>query len=339
MVKLKDIAEKMGVSVGTVSKALRHSHEISIEMTDDIIRCANELGYIPNSSARNLKTNKSYNIGVIFVDKTRAGLGHDYFSIMLNSIRDELTLSGYDFTFITHMIGESNISYLNHARYRRCDGVIVVTADFNDPEIVEIVKSEIPVVTIDHIFNNRTAILSDNEDGLGTIVNHLYELGHRKIAFIHGEDTTVTSQRLASFYNKCDELKIEVDKKYIKEALYHFPKQAGLMTRELLELEDRPTVIIYPDDYSYMGGATEIEKHNLRIPEDISVVGYDGIFLSRILRPVLTSYKQNSVEIGKVAVQKLLEQIKQPKSFVKKSVLIRGCLQVGQTVKDLNKQK
>lgn len=337
MVKLKDIAEQMNVSVGTVSKALRHSHEISEEMTDRIKRCANELGYVANSSARILKTNKSYNIGVIYVDKTRAGLGHDYFASMLNSIREELTLSGYDLTFITNVIGDNKISYLNHARYRRCDGVIVVTADFNDEEIVEIVKSEVPVVTIDHIFNNRTSILSDNEEGLETIVNHLYKKGHRKIAFIHGEDTTVTNQRLGAFYRTCEELGIEVNKDYIKEALYHLPQQAGLMTRELLDLKDRPTCIIYPDDYSYMGGATEIEKHGLKIPADISVVGYDGIFLSRILRPVLTSYKQNSVEIGKVAVQKLIAQITQPKSFVKKPVLIRGCLQEGQTVKDLKK--
>lgn len=335
MVKLKDIAVALNVSIGTVSKALRHSHEISEEMTDIIIRKANEMGYIANSSARNLKTNKSYNIGVVFVDKSRAGLGHDYFSSMLNSIRDELSIHGYDFTFVSNVIGEHKLSYLNHARYRRCDGVIIVTADFKDKEIIELVQSEIPVVTIDHIFNNRTAILSDNQDGLRKIVHHLYENGHRKIAFIHGEDTAVTEQRIASFYQACDELGIKVPKTYIKEALYHFPKQAGLATRELLELEDKPTCIIYPDDYAYMGGLTEIEKHGLKIPEDISVVGYDGIFLSRILRPMLTSYVQNSVEIGKQAVLKLLEHIEKPRSFMAKQVLIGGALQIGQTVKKI----
>ena len=336
MVKLKDIAEKMSVSVGTVSKALRHSHEISEEMTDRIIRCANELGYVANSAAQNLKTNKSYNIGVVYEDKTRAGLGHDYFSIMLNSIRDELTVNGYDFTFITKMIGDRNITYLDHARYRRCDGVIIVTTDFNDKEIVELVKSEIPVLTIDHTFNNRSAILSDNEEGLVSIVRYVYERGHRKIAFIHGEDTTVTSHRLGGFYKTCEELGIEVNPEYIKPATYHFPKHAGQRTRELLEMEDRPTCIIFPDDYSYMGGATEIEKHGLKIPDDISVVGYDGIFLSRILRPVLTTYRQNSVEIGAVAVQKLLTQIQKPKAFVRKPIMIKGSLQVGQTVKKIN---
>ena len=335
MVKLKDIADTLNVSVGTVSKALRHSHEISDEVTDLIIRTANEMGYIANSSARNMKTNKSYNIGVVFVDKSRAGLGHDYFSTMLNSIRDELSIHGYDFTFVSNVIGENRLSYLNHARYRRCDGVIIVTADFKDQEISELVESEIPVVTIDHVFNNRTAILSDNQEGLRTIVHHLHENGHSKIAFIHGEDTSVTEQRIASFYQACEELGIKVPKDYIKDALYHFPKQAGLKTRELLALKDRPTCIIYPDDYAYMGGLTEIEKHGLKIPEDISVVGYDGIFLSRILRPMLTTYVQNSVEIGKQAVLRLIEQIEKPRSFMAKQVKIGGNLQVGQTVKKI----
>lgn len=338
LIKLIDIANEVGVSVGTVSKALRNSHEISQEMKDRIVRCANELGYVANSSARSLKTNKSYNVGVVFVDNTSAGLGHDYFSIMLNSIREELTKSGYDFTFVSNNIGESKVSFLNHARYRRCDGVIVVTADFLDEEIIELVKSEIPVVTIDHKFTNRSAILSDNEDGLKEIVKYVHSMGHTKIAYIHGEDTTVTKARLGSFLKTCNELGIEVPKEYIKEAQYHYPKKAGRSARELLALEDRPTCIIFPDDYSYMGGATEIEKHGLSIPEDISVVGYDGIFLSRILRPVLTSYRQNSVEIGKVAVQRLIAQITDPKSFSKKHVMIRGSIQEGQTVKNLKEQ-
>lgn len=337
VIKLIDIAEQVGVSVGTVSKALRNSHEISQEMKDRIVRIANELGYVANSSARSLKTNKSYNVGVVFEDNTSAGLSHDYFSIMLNSIREELTKSGYDFTFVSNNIGESKVSFLNHARYRRCDGVIVVTADFKDPEIVELVKSEIPVITIDHMFKNRTAILSDNEDGLREVVKYVHSQGHTKIAYIHGEDTTVTQERLGSFYRTCKELGIEVNEDYVKEAQYHYPKQAGQRTRELMALKDRPTCIIYPDDYSYMGGATEIEKHGLKIPDDISVVGYDGIFLSRILRPVLTSYKQNSVEIGKVAVQKLVAQMTNPRSSAKKHVLIRGSIQEGQTVKKLNK--
>ncbi len=337
MVKLKDIADIAGVSIGTVSKALSNSHEISIKMTKKIHRIANEMGYIANSQARSLKTNRSYNVGVVYIDKSKAGLKHEYFSTMLGSIQENLRIKGYDFTFISNLVGSTKHTLLSHARYRRCDGVIIVTADYDDPEILQLIASDMKVVTIDHIFDNRTAILSDNDIGLGKIVEYIHQMGHRKIAFIHGEMTQVTKDRLESFHQTCSRLGINVPSEYIKQGDYHLPKESGLATRELLDLPDKPTCIIYPDDYSYMGGLTEIEKHDLHIPDDISVVGYDGIYLSRILRPSLTTYVQNSSEIGKQAALKLIEHIENPKDHVAKTITIRGKLQKGQTVKNIIK--
>jgi len=306
MVRIKDIALKCGVSIATVSKALNHSSEISVKTTEKIIKVANDMGYIANSNARSLKTNRSYNLGILFVDPTKSGLTHEYFSTILNSIKDHAEQLGYDVTFISDKIGGTKKSYLTHARYRACDGVIVVTADF-----------------------------SDNISGLDEIVRHVVGLGHKKIAYIHGEDTTVTQQRLASFYKTCAALGVQVPKTYVKKALYHIPKNSGLATRELLNLEDRPTCIIYPDDYSYMGGLSEIEKHGLKIPQDISVVGYDGIYLSKILRPMLTTYVQNSEEIGRLSVSELIKMIEKPLTYIPRQIIVKGELRPGQTVKQL----
>ncbi|VEU81107.1 LacI family DNA-binding transcriptional regulator [Haploplasma axanthum] len=333
MIRIKDIAKACGVSVSTVSKALNRSHEISGDTTRKIVEKANKMGYIANSSARSLKTKRSQNLGLIFVDNSDSGLGHEYFSIILNGIKMEAERQGYDLTFISNKIGSSKNSYLNHARYRGCDGVIIVSADFQDPKIMALVNSDMPTVTIDYQFHNKTAIMSDNKKGLEEIVKHVYEMGHRRIAFIHGEDTDVTRQRLASFYKACEELDINVPIEYIRSAEYHIPKYSGIATRELLEMENRPTCIIYPDDYSYMGGLTEIEKHGFKIPEDISVVGYDGIYLSRILRPKLTTYVQDSVQIGLMAANKLIEMIMHPKTYLSEQITINGYLQKGQTVK------
>lgn len=335
MVKLKDIADVVGVSIATVSKALSNSHEISIKMTKKIHKIAREMGYIANSQARSLKTNKSYNVGVVYIDKSKAGLKHEYFSTMLSSIQENLRVKGYDFTFISNLVGSTKHTLLSHARYRRCDGVIIATADYDDPEILQLIASDMKVVTIDHVFPNKTAILSDNNIGLGKIVEYIYAQGHKKIAFIHGELTKVTKDRLESFYKACQKLGITIPPEYIKQADYHLPKESGLATRELLDLEEPPTCIIYPDDYSYMGGLTEIEKHGLNIPNDISVVGYDGIYLSRILRPTLTTYVQNSAEIGKQAALKVVEQIEHPKDFEAKEITISGKLQKGSTVKNI----
>ncbi|MFY9214218.1 MAG: LacI family DNA-binding transcriptional regulator [Tissierellaceae bacterium] len=333
MVTIKDISKACGYSVSTVSKALNNSPEIG-ERTKELIRkTASEMGYLPNAAARLLKTNRSNNIGVLFVDEMQSGLRHDYFSAVLNSLKEGAESLGYDITFISHNIGNVPMTYYEHCKYRNCDGVIIACVDFNDPGVIELINSEIPVVTIDHIFNDSTAILSDNLKGAEALVNHIYEFGHRKIAFIHGENTSVTQRRLAGFYKTCQKLGIEIPDYYIKEARYHDPRSSGLATRELLGLKDPPTCIMYPDDFSFIGGMNEIEKHGLSIPDDISVVGYDGIYLSQVLRPRLTTYRQNTEELGRKAAENLVEAIENKKTYIPKQIWVEGELLVGDSIK------
>ena len=169
--------------------------------------------------------------------------------------------------------------------------------------------------------------------GVKDLVNHIYENGHRKIAYIHGENTSVTQRRLAGFYKACDKLGIKVPDYYIKKARYHDPISSGLATRELLQLPDRPTCIMYPDDFSFIGGMNEIEKQGLRIPEDISVTGYDGIYLSQVLRPRLSTLKQNTEALGKEAAVNLVDAIVNKKTYIPKQIWIEGELLIGNSIK------
>lgn len=335
MVTIKDISKRCGVSSSTVSKALNGYKEIGEETAELIRRAAKEMGYLPNATARALKTNRSNNIGVLFIDKMRSGLAHEYFSSVLNSLKVESERLGFDITFISQNIGELEMSYAEHCRYRNVDGVIIACMNFEDPDVIELVNSDIPVVTIDHAFDNRTAILSDNVSGMRGLVSYVYERGHRKIAMIHGEKTSVTEKRIAGFYGMCGELGLKVPGGYVKPALYHDPMSSGLATRELLALADRPTCIFYPDDFSFIGGRNELEREGLIIPGDISAVGFDGIYLSRVLRPKLTTWKQDTDSIGRSAAEKLIEAIKRPKAPVMQQVIVPGRLVEGETVKNL----
>ncbi len=338
MIKLKDIAAKCGVSVATVSKALKDDAEISEKTKARIRNQAQKMGYIPNSSARFLKTNRSYNIGILFVDEANSGLKHEYFSSILNALKVDAESKGYDITFISESL-KNYKSYYEHARYRNVDGVVIACVDFKDPEVARLVESEIPTVTIDYVFNNSTAIMSDNTTGMEELVHHAYDHGHHKIAFITGEsDKDVTKKRLAGFYKACRELGIDVNKDFIKHARYIKPGPSGLATRELLALpyEERPTCILYPDDYAILAGLTEIEKHGLVVGRDISVAGYDGTLISRLLRPVLTTYQQNTEEIGRLASEKIISIIENPNVFVPEQILVRGKLQLGSTITDFN---
>ena len=333
MVSMKDIALRCGVSVATVSKALNGQPDIGEETRSRIAAVAKELGYMTNSAARALKTNRTYNLGVLFVDERRSGLAHEYFSAMLESFKVEAETHGYDITFINHNVGGKRTSYLQHCLYRGVDGVVIACVDFNDPQVRELVDSDIPLVTIDRIFDNRLAVLSDNVRGVSALVHHVYEKGHRKIAFLHGERTSVTGNRLIGFHRTCEELGLQIPEEYIIECVYHDPDRCAQATRQLLNLPDPPTCILFPDDFSYIGGMKAIQEMGLRIPEDISVVGYDGIHLAKVLR--LTTYSQNAQELGRTAAKQLVSLIEHPKTTVLDRILVEGGLMEGTSVLDI----
>ena len=116
MVRIKDIATKCGVSIASVSKALSGNSDLNPLTAEHIREVAKKMGYVPNSSARLLKTNRSYNIGVLFVDDTSSGLGHEYFSSILNSIKEEAESNGYDITFISHRFKNNSLTFYEHAK-------------------------------------------------------------------------------------------------------------------------------------------------------------------------------------------------------------------------------
>jgi len=330
MVTIKDLSRICGISVSTVSKALNGQPDVNPKTAEHIRQVANNMGYHPNAAARYLKTNRSYNIGVLFADHIK----HEYFSLVLDSIREAAQSSGYDITFISKRIGTSETSFYKHACYRSCDGVVIAQARFEDPQVVELATSELPAVVLDHVYSGCPSIMTDNVQGMAEILRYVTGMGHTRIAFIHGEErSAVTQKRLSGFYKACMELGIKVPDEYVIEAKYHNPKESGLTTRILLALPEPPTCILYPDDYSYMGGLTEIEKHGLSIPGDISAVGYDGINLSTLVRPRLTTYRQNVEEIGRVVIDKLIELIEKPKVEIETQVIIHGNLQIGDSVK------
>ena len=144
VVSLKDISARCGVSVATVSKALNNQQDISIETRERIQSVAAEMGYMANAAARMLKTNRSYNIGVLFVDRRSSGLAHEFFSTVLDSVRVEAERKGYDITFINENVGHQKSSYLQHCLYRGVDGVVIASVDFEDPMVVELVSSDLP---------------------------------------------------------------------------------------------------------------------------------------------------------------------------------------------------
>ncbi len=333
MVSLKDISAVCGVSVATVSKALNGHKDIGESTKRHIKQVAEEMGYLPNSAAKALKTNRSYNIGVLFADEAHNGLKHDYFASVLDSLKKTVEAHGYDMTFINCSNERPNrTSYLNHVRYRGFDGVVIACVDFYDDEVAELINSDIPVVTIDHLFDNRIAVISDNVQGMKDLLTYIYEMGHRKVAYICGNDTSVTRNRLTSFYRTAEELHMEVPDSYVVHGSYRDIDKAEEATEQLLGLDDPPTCIIYPDDFSCFGGLNVIKKLGLKVPDDISIAGYDGIMIGSYIEPQLTTLKQNTDSIGSQAGEKIISLIEKPRTTVIEPVIISGEVCNGETV-------
>lgn len=335
MVSIKEVARRSGVSVATVSKALNGKSDIGEETKRRIRKIADEMSYLPNATARALRSKRSYSIGVLFGSEEGAGLTDEFFPKVLNSLKKAVEKRGYEIIFLNKEIGNHTMTYLEHCRHRGVDGVVLAYVKYWEPEIMELLESDFPVVTVDYVFDKKTSVCYDYAQGMRDLVTFIYAKGHRKIAYIHGQGadvTGITKERVESFYNTMAELGLNVPEEYVKEGEYLDFRKAGQLTAELMELPDPPTCILYPNDFSAIGGMGEIYKRKLVIPDDISIAGYDGIPVSKALTPELTTLEQDLDKMGDAIAENIVSLIENPEKAEPKRILIQGRVLQGESV-------
>ncbi len=330
MVTLKMIAEETGLSVAAVSKALNHMPGISEKNAKLVRECAKRLNYYPNGAAQTLKTARSYNIGIVYQNN----LDHEYFSRMLTAVRATAEAAGYDLTFLSDK-GVSEYGYAAHAMRRNCDGVLVCNGNIEQDDLERLSSSPLPVVSIEREFRGRTSVWSDNAASMEEIVDHVAGLGHSRIAMIHGEPGLVTVERITAFRAACARRGIAVPDAYVREARFHDPEASAAATAALMDLDEPPTCILFPDDISYLGGMDELVAHGRKVGVDVGCVGYDGILLARYMRPELTTYRQDAEAMGQTAVQELFSAIDKGAAYKPKKIVLPGILVPGATVPSL----
>ncbi|MCM1263731.1 MAG: LacI family transcriptional regulator [Butyrivibrio sp.] len=335
MVSIKEVAKRCGVSVATVSKALNGKSDIGEETKMRIRKTADEMGYLPSATARALRSKRSYSIGVLIGDEEGTGLTDEFFPKIINSLKKSVEKRGYEILFINKRIGNHNMTYLEHCRYRDVDGVVLAYTIYENPEIKELIESDLPVVTIDSVFDKKTSVCYDYAQGIKDLLTYIHEKGHRKIAYIHGEGAhtySVTKERVDSFYATMAEFGLDVPDEYMKKGEYLNFRKAKRLTAELLDLPDPPTCILYPNDFSALGGIGEIYERKLAIPDDISIAGYDGIPVSRAVTPELTTLEQDLDRMGEAIAENIVLLIERSGLSEPKRVLIQGKLSPGQSV-------
>ena len=331
---LKALAEQCGLSVSTVSKALNGYSDISPATRDLVQRMAAKMGYQPNVMARGLKTGRTFNLGVLYSDDTDSGFTHSFFGPILQSFKRETESRGYDLTFITHRLSGSVMTYLEHCRYRNVDGVCVICAPSDRTEIAALMASPLPAVTVDVLYKGHTCIQSDNVRGMQALTRYILSMGHRRVAMIrgHNADNAVPDLRQAIFVRTMAEAGIMVPDQYIVRSQFHNLEDTRRATARLLALSERPTCILMPDDKAALGGLAALRAAGLRVPEDISVAGYDGVDWMQQISPRLTTVRQDTRAIGRLAADHLIGVIESPRAEISQIVSVPSELIRGETV-------
>ena len=331
MVTMKDIARHCGVSVSTVSRVLSGNELISPDTSRKVLDAAKSMGYTPDIIARTLKTNRSDMIGIVFDNH----LNHPFFSGIIDSVRIHAEKAGLDVLLLARVRRNGRIDYTETSLSRRMDGIVVVYANVGSESVRKLTKGNIPVVSVDLSEPEASNVFSDYRQGTEELTNWAVNRGHRRIAFIHGEIGYATNERLQGFRDALKSHKLEIPDQYICPGAFNSPELCARKAEELLSLPHPPTCILMPDDYSAVNALRLLRTKGISAPEQFSCAGYDGIPLSGMVTPRLTTFAQDADMIGKKTVELLLLGIQDGPGMTR-NLIVRGKLIPGETVAALS---
>lgn len=304
-ISIKDIAKVAGVSHTTVSRALRGSSLISDETTKRIQETALALGYFPNAAAQSLKTNRSQALGVIV-----SNIDDPYFSEILQGIEEIAQGSHYSlFIAASQRDSERESAIVRAMRQHRVDGIIICSTPFSSQRSQQLSKYGIPIVMINNqaAEEYRYSIYHDDIDGSRQVTRHLIELGHRKIAYLGNSSSGRTTQdRLAGFRYEMQAAGLPLSDEYIFELPGSESEKATLAVDHFLRLATRPTAIVCFNDMLAIGVLKALQQRGVRVPEEISITGFDNIVFSNYTNPSLTTFDQPKRFIGQKAAELIL---------------------------------
>ena len=313
-VTIYNIAERCHCSTTTVSKVLNGKGKISEKKKKEIMEAAKDLGYIPSKSAISLaSTSKASKlIGVILHISEDKSFTHEAFSKVLNSFRIKMESNDYDICFLRNLSNDDEIDYLTLIKARGLDGVFMLSADIHDEKVKKLTHDDIPYVTFD-MLNTKYYVSSNNQEVVADLVDYLVSLGHRRICFVHPHNYEIAQERYLGFLKGLKRNNIPLEDGMIIYAPYYCHDSAKITVEKVLESNYHPTVIMFQDDYTAIDAIPILRSHNLKVPNDISITGFDGISITRSIRPSLTTIKQDCEKIGLEAAELLLKQIKKEK--------------------------
>ncbi|MCY0876157.1 MAG: LacI family DNA-binding transcriptional regulator [Firmicutes bacterium] len=311
MATIKDVAKRAGVSVSAVSRALNGYSDINADTKARILQVVEELRYFPKASARHLVTQKSFTIGVHYPSISGPGLRQPFIAHVLDVFKNYVGMQGYDVIIFcsTSMPFIQKYDLADRVRYRDVDGVLLLGPP--DESIDLLVASEIPVVGVDFATTSSRggSVNSDNRRAIHEVVLMLHANGYSRFAFAHGPlDLPVSRERLQGFYGAMAMMGMQPKPEWVVDG--DFTVEGGVRACErILSLPEYPDVIVCSADGTAIGVLQTLQKAGVKVPDIISVTGFDDIDGASFVYPQLTTIRQDKDEIGRLAAQMMLQLI------------------------------
>lgn len=296
--------------MGTVSRVLNDNPSVSQHTRRRVLSAIKELNFQPSPIARRLSLGKTFNVAVIVPFFTRP-----VFVERLRGVEHVLAHSDYDLVlFNIETVDRREAYFHNVARRERIDGLLVMSLSPWDDEVDRLLKAEVPTVLIDARHPALNRLIIDDVEGGRTATEHLLQLGHRRIGFISDylEDPfgfTSSRDRFEGYYMALEAADVPFRPEYHRQGT-HGRQEAKRLALELLTMPEKPTAIFAASDTQAIGVLAAARELGLRVPQDLSVTGYDDIEVAEYLR--LTTIRQPSFEMGVEGVRLLLEAIEHP---------------------------
>ena len=305
--------------MSTVSRVFNGYGDVSAATRERVLAAARTLDYAPSAAARTLVRRRSQLLGVVlFTGYEHPDLGHPFFQEVLVGLKRGIGALGYDvLLFATEQPGSNDgspHSYVRRARHHHVDGVVLMGVDRADPEVGKLLEADIPIVAVDIDVAGPHAgyVASDNVGGARLAVRHLASLGHERIATIAGaQETKPGADRLLGYRAELHALGLAAREGYEQVGDFYSDSGEAAM-RKLLALPDPPTAVFAAADMMAIGAIHAAHSAGVRVPEDVAVIGFDDIEIAPLLRPALTTIRQDKIGLGLAAARAVVEQIENP---------------------------
>ena len=300
-----DVAKRAGVSIGTVSRVVNNRDRVHPETRERVLKAIQELNFQANALARGLASQQTHMLGLVIPQ-----VNDSFFFQIFRGVNDEVVAADYTLLIISQTRQGSEQRYLDLFRRGHVDAMILVAIDARRADIKQIQETGVPIILIQQEANQVPTFVVDNYGGGRMVAEHLVAHGYQRFAFITGTDYTPDSnERLRGLRDVLREHGLSIEDEDIVRGDF-FVDSGYRATLELLKRPHLPRAIFAANDQMAVDAIRALQDHDLRVPEDVAVVGFDDVPLASYVSPGLTTVHQPTYELGREAARMVFSMLR-----------------------------